>query len=150
MTTGFKEFDATIQKTNKVLKEIEESLGWEGRRNQSYGALRAVLHTLRDLLLPEETVQLGAQLPTLIRGVYYEGWDPSKTPRKANIEDFFGEIRRQFPFSMDESVESLVGVVLSALRKHISAGEADDITSEMPRDIKNLISRFIGSKKNPI
>lgn len=79
--SGFAEFDTTIQKTNELLKEIETAFSWpENRRNQSYAALRAVLHALRDRLPVEETVQLGTQLPMLIRGMYYEGWDPSKVP----------------------------------------------------------------------
>lgn len=142
-STGFEEFDTTVQKTNEILKEIESKLGWEEHRNQSYSALRAVLHTLRDLLLPDEAVQLGEQLPTLLRGVYYEGWEPSETPRKANRADFLEEIRRQFPFSIEENTEYLIGVVLTALRKHISLGEAEDIKSELPKDIRGLVDQFI-------
>lgn len=142
-TTGFAEFDTTIQKTNEILKEIESKLGWEEHRNQSYSALRAVLHTLRDLLLPNEAVQLGEQLPTLLRGVYYEGWEPSETPRKANRAGFLEEIRRKFPFSMGENIEYLVGVILKALRKHISLGEAEDIKAELPKDIRSLLGQYI-------
>src|SRR2546430_3210653 len=48
-------FDVTIEKTNKVLKDIEESYGWpRERRRQSYDALRAVLHALRDRLVVTE------------------------------------------------------------------------------------------------
>ena len=143
MGTGFAEFDATIQKSNELLKEIEVSLGWETRRNQSYAALRAVLHTLRDLLLPEEAVQMGAQLPMLLRGMYYDGWKPAKTPKKAKKKDFIAEIRRRFTFSIDVDIESLVGIVLSALRKHVSLGEAEDITSELPKDIGKMVGRYL-------
>lgn len=142
-STGFAEFDTTIQKTNEILKEIEDRLGWTERRNQSYSALRAVLHTLRDLLLPSEAVQLGEQLPTLLRGVYYEGWEPSETPRKANRSDFLSEIRRKFPFSTEENIEYVVGIVLTALKKHISLGEAEDIKSELPKDIRQMVDQYI-------
>lgn len=142
-STGFEEFDTTIQKSNELLKEIEASFGWEGRRNQSYAALRTVLHAIRDLLLPEEAVQLGAQLPMLLRGMYYDGWNPSKTPKKANKKQFLNEIRRNFRFSVDEDMETVVGVVLSALRKHISLGEAEDVASELPKDIGKMLERYI-------
>lgn len=142
-STGLAEFDNTIQKTNELLKEIEMILGWEDRRNQSFAALRAVLHTLRDRLLPEEAVQLGAQLPMLIRGMYYEGWKPSQTPIKMNREEFLQEIRIQFPFSIEGDIESLVGIVLTALRKHVSAGEAEDIVSELPKDVAEIVNQLI-------
>jgi uncharacterized protein (DUF2267 family) len=41
--------------------------------------LRATLHALRDRLIIDEVAQLSAQLPMLIRGLYYKGWDPTKT-----------------------------------------------------------------------
>jgi uncharacterized protein (DUF2267 family) len=33
-----------------------------------------MLHALRDRLPPEIAVHLSAQLPMLVRGIYYEGW----------------------------------------------------------------------------
>lgn len=142
-STGLEEFDNTIQKTNELLKEIETAFGWEDRRNQSYGALRAVLHTIRDMLLPEEAVQLSAQLPLLIKGIYFDGWNPSKTPKRLNREEFLNEIRRQFPFSIEGDIGSVIRVVLTALKKHISLGEAQDIVSGLPKDIKILVSDIL-------
>jgi hypothetical protein len=60
--TGFSSFKIAEDKTNRVLREIEEAYGWpKERRNQSYAALRAVLHAVRDRLTVEETAQLGAR-----------------------------------------------------------------------------------------
>src|SRR5271165_2158597 len=42
--------------------------------DNAYRALRSVLYVLRDRLTPEQAVHLGAQLPILVRGTYYEGW----------------------------------------------------------------------------
>lgn len=141
--TGFSEFDTTIQKTNELLKEIEAAFGWEGRRNQSYAALRAVLHALRDRLSVEESAQLGAQLPLLVRGIYYEGWNPSDVPKRTSREEFLQEIRKQFPFSIEGQIEGVVEVVLIALGKHISQGEAQDVVSILPKDIAELVEQFM-------
>lgn len=138
--TNVEEFDNTIQKTNELLKEIEIAFGWENRRNQSYAALRAVLHTLRDRLPVEETVQLGAQLPMLIRGMYYEGWNPSRVPVKMDREEFLQRVREQFLFSVESGIEDVIRVVLVALRKFVSFGEAEDIISILPKDIAQLVS----------
>ena len=48
--------------------------------------MRATLHALRDRLTVEEAAQFAAQLPMLIRGFYYEGWNPTDKPVRYGIE----------------------------------------------------------------
>jgi uncharacterized protein (DUF2267 family) len=67
--TGLEVFDKTVHTTNAWLKEIMEATGLDRRR--AYRALAAVLHALRDRLTVDEVAQLGAQLPILVRGLYY-------------------------------------------------------------------------------
>lgn len=43
-------------------------------------ALRSVLHTLRDRLTVEEAADLSAQLPLMIRGIYFDAWTPATAP----------------------------------------------------------------------
>lgn len=141
-SAGFEIFDETVQKTNQLLKDIEERLGWEGRRNQSYAALRIVLHALRDRLTIEEASELASQLPMLVRGIFYEGWNPSSVPRKIDKEEFVREIRKQFRFSHEGErggIGEIIGAVLYSLRKHISLGEAEDIVSILPKDLAGAV-----------
>jgi uncharacterized protein (DUF2267 family) len=138
--TGYAAFSSTIEKTNSVLKEIEEAYGWPTeRRQQSYDALRAVLHTLRDRLTVEEAVDLGAQLPMLIRGLYYEGWRPAKVPVKMNRAEFLERIRQEFNFQVEGGVELLAQRVLQALRHYITEGEWEDVRSSMPKDLASIL-----------
>ena len=89
-------FETTLHKANRWLKELMEELGWEDR-HAAYLALRATLHALRDRLTVEEVAHLGAQLPMLIRGVYYEGWDPTGKPvPERRVEAFLLRIAQQF------------------------------------------------------
>jgi uncharacterized protein (DUF2267 family) len=138
--TGFAAFNTTVDKTNRVLRLIEEAYGWpKDRRNMSYAALRAVLHQLRDRLTVEEAAQLGAQLPILVRGIYYENWDPSRVPVKMDKDDFLARVRNEFTYTVEGGMEQLVRTVLRALSPHVSEGEWEDIKSAVPRDLAALI-----------
>lgn len=144
--TGFAPLSATVDKTNRVLRDIEESFGWpKERRNQSYAALRAVLHAVRDRLTVDEAAHVAAQLPVLIRGIYYGGWDPSRAPQKMSREEFLERVRKEFPFSLDADdldagSEELVRSVVGALRRHLSAGEWSDVVSSLPKKLKPLLA----------
>lgn len=136
MGDGFSSFKSTEDKANRLLHDIENAYGWPKElRNQSYAALRAVLHTLRDRLTVEETAQLGAQLPMLVRGMFYAEWDPSKVPMKLNREEFMQRIRERFPYQIEGDIEQLEFTVLQAVRRYISDGEWDDVKSAMPKDL---------------
>jgi uncharacterized protein (DUF2267 family) len=133
-------FETSLDKTNVILKDIEQAYGWpKERRNQSYAALRTVLHLLRDRLPIEESVQFAAQLPVLVRGVYFEGWDPTIVPVKLNREDFLFEVRQNFQWDVEGGTERLVRTVLDALRKHITEGEWQDVKDQVPKDLSRII-----------
>lgn len=138
--TGLSVFSTTVEKSNLVLKEIEEAYGWPPeRRQQAYDALRTVLHALRDRLTVEEAADLGAQLPMLVRGLYYEGWKPSKVPVKMSKEEFVDRVRSEFTYDVEGGIETLVKTVLHALRRYVTEGEWDEVRSSMPKDLRTLV-----------
>jgi uncharacterized protein (DUF2267 family) len=138
--TGVSSFNTTIEKTNLVLKDIMDEYGWpRERRQQAYDALRAVLHALRDRLTVEEAADMGAQLPMLIRGLYYEGWRPAKVPVKMNKEEFLARVRAEFRFEVPGGIELLVQRVLQALRRYVTEGEWDEVRSSLPKDLRELV-----------
>ncbi|KXK62019.1 hypothetical protein AWW66_10790 [Micromonospora rosaria] len=133
-------FESSLDKTNLILKEIEQAYGWpKEQRNQSYAALRTVLHLLRDRLPVQESAEFAAQLPVLVRGIYFDGWRPSDVPVKLNRDDFLYEVRQGFPYDVQGGVERVVQVVLDALQRHVTQGEWEDVKSTMPQDLSRLM-----------
>ena len=83
-------------------------LDWDGHPNKAYLALRTVLHALRDRLTVEEAVDLGAQLPMLIRGLYYEGWTLKGKPHKERTKaDFLIHVKKTFENDYTSRPESI-------------------------------------------
>ncbi|TNH21787.1 DUF2267 domain-containing protein [Micromonospora orduensis] len=129
-------FESSLDKTNLILKDIEAAYGWpKDRRNQSYAALRTVLHLLRDRLPVNESVEFAQQLPVLVRGIYFDGWNPSDVPIKLNRDDFLYEVRQGFPYDVEGGPERVTQVVLDTLRRHVTQGEWQDVKETMPKDL---------------
>jgi uncharacterized protein (DUF2267 family) len=133
-----KAFDSTIQTTNRWLHEIEQRLGWQDRHH-AYQALRAVLHALRDCLAVDEAAALGAQLPMLVRGFYYEGWHPAGTPsRERRREDFLAPIAEAFRDHPWIRCEAVARAVLEVIAIHVSPGESKHVKIILPKAIRSL------------
>jgi uncharacterized protein (DUF2267 family) len=137
-TTGLDVFDRTVQNSNLWLKELMELLGWQDRHG-AYLALRATLHALRDRLTLEEMAHLGAQLPLLLRGMYYDGWDPDAQPlRLKRKDDFLDLIAERFRSIDPIDTEAIARAVFTLLAHRVSRGEIDDVKNMLPDEIQSL------------
>ena len=136
-TTGLEVFDRTIHKTNIWLKDLMEMLDCQDRQ-EAYLALRATLHALRDRLTIEEVAQFAAQLPMLIRGFYYEGWNPTGKPLKQRHREEFLERISQELSPHETDPECVARAVFRVLANRISEGEIDDIEHVLPAEIRDL------------
>ena len=129
----------SVEKTHIWLKEIAAELGDEDRQ-YAYRVLRAVLHTLRDRLTVEVAAKLAAQLPTLIRGIYFEDWRPSRTPLPIHdVEAFLDHIVKEGQMAGETEASLAVTAVARVMREHISSGEIDAVAAVLPDKLKVLI-----------
>jgi uncharacterized protein (DUF2267 family) len=136
--SGLPALDRSLQKTHEWLKELMGELGYEDRR-WAWSGLRAVLHALRNRLTTDEAVQLGAQLPLVIRGLYFEGWDSSQNPtRDRSLKDFLQHIGEDLYRMPEIEPEPLTRAVFRLLASRITAGELSDVTHILPPPIRNL------------
>jgi len=136
--THIRAFDSTLQTTHRWLQELELAASLDSEA-EAYSVLRVVLHALRDRLPVDETVHLGAQLPMLIRGFYYEGWKPSTTPKKQRSVEAFLEGMQPLPRLKGEiSAEQALRIVFLMLDHRISEGEIADVRQAMPEEVRDL------------
>lgn len=136
-SSGLEVFDKTLQTTNLWLNEIGQEIGPD--RQRCYHALRAVLFALRDRLTVEEASDLSAQLPMLVRGIFYEGFRPTTMPQKIRTQDeFLAKINQHLqnirPLGADEAARA----VFRVLDKHIPRGEMEQVKNMLPPDIRAI------------
>ena len=137
VSTGLDVFDATVRKTHEWLNELMAELGLDDR-HLAFVGLRASLQALRDRLTVEEAVQLGAQLPMLIRGVYYEGWNAAGKPVKWHKAEFLDVVRSHFRNNLKINAEEVVRAVFKVLAHRVSQGELTDVQNLLPKDLRSL------------
>jgi uncharacterized protein (DUF2267 family) len=114
------------------------ALDWSDRY-KAYLALKATLHALRDRLTVEEVAHLGAQLPMLIRGFYYEGWDPTGKPLKErHKEQFLARIEQQFRGDASIDPEEIVQLVFAVIASRVTDGEIEDVKHILPTEVREL------------
>jgi uncharacterized protein (DUF2267 family) len=135
--TGLEVFDQTLQNTNIWLKEIMEDLGPD--RQRADHALRAVLHSVRDRLTVEEAAHLSAQLPLLIRGIYFEGWHPAGKPNKdRSIDEFLAHVRERLGGIEPINAETAARSVFRVLQQNVTEREIAHVRDMMGKALQPL------------
>jgi uncharacterized protein (DUF2267 family) len=139
MMTKAAVLDTSLQKTHEWLHEIGRELGFDNER-AAYAALRATLHAVRDRLPVELVAHLGAELPMLIRGIYYDGWHPSAAKLKAAHEEDFRESMRRELRGHDElqHVDAVARTVLAIIDQRIEPGQVDHVLAALPEPVRRL------------
>jgi len=147
MTSISQVWDRTLAKSNDWIKQLGGELGWDDA-NTTLLALRSVLHALRDRLPLDEAVELAAQMPLLIKGVYFDGWNPSATPAKARTrEEFFLLVRRPFPGGITEAdLGHMTRAVFKLLADHVPEGEIRDVRGVLPPELAELWPEAAGTR----
>jgi uncharacterized protein (DUF2267 family) len=134
--TGLDVFDSTIQKTNIWLDEITDTVGPD--RQLAWHILGSVLRALRDRLPLDEAVHLGAQLPLLIRGLYYDRWHPASAHKDRRQETFVAEIAGELKTVRPVNVNQAIAAVFRVLGTHVTEGQAGKVAACLPADIRQL------------
>ena len=142
--------DKTVHKTRLWLDDIMCALETTDRL-RAYRALRAVLHAVRDLLPIEQMAHFSAQLPVLVRGVFFEGWRPSITPtNERHVDQFLARIALEFGDYPTIDLERVARQVMRVFDAHLSDGVVDDVVDCLPTEIREfLVARIYRTPGTP-
>jgi uncharacterized protein (DUF2267 family) len=132
--------DRSVEKAHIWINDVAEELGTEDEQ-RAYRVLRSFLQALRDHLTVDQAAKLAAQLPIFVRGVFYEGWDPSRTPEHArDVDSFLTRIAGEAGLAGETEASFAATAASRVLRRHISAGEGDSVLRALPPHLRDLLS----------
>lgn len=139
-------FDTSTQKANLWLKDVQLTAR-HLTRFQAYSALRAVLHTLRDCLQPGPASKLAAQMPLLIKGVFFDGWKAHLKPERLSREEFLERIRMKLRGQANVDPSLALEAVVRALYRRITPGELDAARGVLPAGVRAAVQAAIAGMK---
>jgi uncharacterized protein (DUF2267 family) len=78
-------------------------------------------------------------LPLLVRGIYYEGWDPgSKIDGRRNPDSFISRVAAAQQMDHRHAVHA-THAVGRVLQRHIAGGEWDDVVASLAKPVRELL-----------
>jgi uncharacterized protein (DUF2267 family) len=135
---GLEGLQHTLELTHTWINDLDERLEWHNKP-RAYRLLKSVLHALRDWLQLNEAADLGAQLPALLRGIYYEQWRPAATPvRTRSKTAFLARVDGDFKQDPLPNTEQAVMAVFELLSKKVTAGEIEHVRHALPDDLRTI------------
>jgi uncharacterized protein (DUF2267 family) len=135
--TGIEDLKTAVPATEAWIDDLMRLLGWHDR-NKAYLALLAALHALRDSLPRDEAAVLGAQLPPLLRGLYYEGWHPAGRAPSKSRSAFLERVHDGVHREPGIDPEQVARAVFALLAVRLPPAEIEDAKALTPRELHSL------------
>lgn len=136
--SGVHVFDPALQEANLWLKGVMERLVTDDVHVAQL-ALKSTLHALRDRIGPEPAVHLGAQLPTIVRGIYYEGWRLAGAPTKErHLRQFLDHVAWGLPPALQPQALRMARAVFDLLGEKLDSGEIAKVIKVLPAELREL------------
>lgn len=131
------DLDNALQVTQNWIGDLARRLRWHDRE-RVYQALIATLHALRDCSGRDEAVCMGAQLPALLRGFYYEGWHPGRHFIARNQNSFLDRIHDGLHRDPAVDPEEVARSVLAQFADRLRAAGVEDPKAATPSALHDL------------
>ncbi|MFB9905411.1 DUF2267 domain-containing protein [Allokutzneria oryzae] len=140
-------FSAAHQTAHDWLSTIAHHLGTEDR-HYAFRVLRAWLHLVRDRLTVDSAAHFAAQLPELLRGVFYSGWAPSRVPVRYDASWFTNLFAHTANISPAD-VPAAAGAVSAGLNALCSPGQLDHVFALMPASLRGELEGEAAAPEAP-
>jgi len=131
------ELSRAVHATEQWIDDLTQRLGWTDRE-RVYLVLLAAFHALRDAVSRDEAVYIGAQLPPLLRGLYYEGWHPSARAAVRSRTAFLERIHDGVHRDPGVDAEEVARAVFALLAARLPPAELEDAKAATPKPLHNL------------
>jgi uncharacterized protein (DUF2267 family) len=139
MMAGADPFNHIVNTANMWLADVGDALGSRDR-HVVHRVLRAWLHSLRDRLPVDAAVKFGGQLPELLRGVFYEDWEPTRVPHLYGVEGFLQRFGTEAGIGPGQA-PAAAAAVTAVLAGHMSPGQMDQTLASLPADLREALLR---------
>ena len=113
-------------------------------------AATAEIELRDDRLMLQEAAHLSAQLPMLVRGIFFEGWRPAGKPVKERHRDqFVHRVRAALTpnRATDEEAVAAVRAVFAVLAERVSEGEIADVQDMLPQELREFWPENVGRRQ---
>lgn len=133
-------FDSHLETANRWMKELIKDLALPpDDPDRVLHALRAGLHAIRDRLPDDESIALGAQLPTILRGIYYEGWTLHRDLTQLRDRDaMVARVKAELGPTVHIAPVDVLRAVIHLLVAHVSNGQIQHVVATLPKSIASL------------
>ena len=146
--TGLDVFDRTLQTTHIWLDELMQAIGPD--RQVAWHVLGAVLRGVRDHIPLELAAHLGAQLPLLVRGTYYDQFRPSELPKTSRtLDEFLEGISAELANTRPVNVRDATRAVFQILSRHVNRGQIEKVRNSLPEEVRKALGRSPASPVLP-
>ncbi len=146
-------FEKHATKGNEFLNSVAWRLNDPANKDRAGRVVRCVFRAMRNRLTIEESAQLMAQLPLVIKGLYVDGWIPQKRYPKVKTMDEFVQVviaedgtSALRDFSGIEDAMDATEAVIKTLAEYVSQGELRHMVAILPKDMKSYFLTWVDNQ----
>jgi uncharacterized protein (DUF2267 family) len=139
MKTGVHVLEQSLRDAQGWLSSVSLRLNAHDNGSLAFASLRATLHALRDQLDRDTVMELGARLPALLRGLYYDGWNPASAPAPAATrEDFMERVEHESPRASRIKAARAAKAALEVIFERLPAAVMAPVVERLPANLREL------------
>lgn len=136
-SSGLAVFDKTLQTTHIWLNELCDEIGPD--EQVAWHVLGAVLRVLRDRLPADLAAHLGAQLPLLVRGAYYDQFRPSELPHQfRSLDEFLRGVGAELDTTRPVNSRNATRAVFHILSRHVNRSQIEKVRQSLPEELRAI------------